>query len=79
MYSVLEYSCQAQVDEVVKSLGFKNTTFIQLPGYHTNWRYFWPPKPAADGVLEVTLPMSLEGKMAEFDVGASSHRVDNLR
>ena len=56
-FEVLHFTGKAKVDELVKSAGFKYSTFVQPPFYYQNLVGMLGPQPKQDGTTGWTLPI----------------------
>jgi len=61
-FEVPHFSGKAKVDDLVKSAGFKYTTFVQPPFYYQNLLGMLGPQPKQDGTTGWTLPIDPEKK-----------------
>ena len=56
-FEVPHFTGKAKVDDLVKSAGFKYTTFVQPPFYYQNFVGMLGPQPKQDGTTGWTLPI----------------------
>lgn len=62
-FDVPHFTGKAKVDELVKSAGFKNYTFVQPPFYFQNFTGMMSPQPQQDGSTGWTLPIDPSKKV----------------
>ena len=56
-FEVPQFTGKAQVDKLVKNVGFANYTFVQPPFYFQNFKGHTAPQPQQDGSIGWTLPI----------------------
>ena len=58
VFDVPHFTLKARVDDLVKSSGFKYSTFVQAPFYYQNLAGILSPQPKEDGSTGWTLPIN---------------------